>query len=79
MDKDLKLPHDSVDTNDVLANLTDVQRHIFNTITAMHNKDDTAAEEEMQKALSLKTAELLSNWYNMSTDLKQTLSDKDKQ
>ena len=52
---------------------TPSQQHIVNMITAHLKGDEDTAAKEVQQAFNIKTADILSNWYNVSTDLKSVL------
>lgn len=52
---------------------TPSQQHIVNMITAHLKGDEDTAAKEVQQAFNIKTADILSNWYNVSTDLRSVL------
>lgn len=57
---------------------TPSQQHIVNMITAHLKGDEDTAAKEVQQAFNIKTADILSNWYNVSTDLRSVLDKMSK-
>lgn len=67
------IKNDNQDQPMVDFNYTPSQQHIVNMITAHLKGDEDTAAKEVQQAFNIKTADILSNWYNVSTDLKSVL------
>jgi len=57
---------------------TPSQQHVVNMITAHLKGDEDTAAKEVQQAFNIKTADILSNWYNVSTDLRSVLDKMSK-
>ena len=63
---------------DIETDYTPAQQHIVNMITAQLNGNEEEAAKEVQQAFNIKTADILSNWYHMSSDLKSVLDKMSK-